>query len=84
MSLMMDNVNIIIFPMEHASQTFPDIWKGRDRFSSTKGRVIDHIAFSVDDVKQATAALKAKGIAVSADGFIDGPDGIRIELVQGR
>jgi catechol 2,3-dioxygenase-like lactoylglutathione lyase family enzyme len=81
MSVTMDNVNIIIFPMEHAKQTFPDIWKGRDRFVSTEGRVIDHIAFSVDDVKKATEALKAKGIAVSADGFIDGPDGIRIELV---
>jgi catechol 2,3-dioxygenase-like lactoylglutathione lyase family enzyme len=82
MSLTMDNVNIIIFPMEHAKQTFPEIWQGRDQFVSTKGRVIDHIAFSVDDLKQATAALRAKGIAVNADGFIDGPDGIRIELVQ--
>jgi catechol 2,3-dioxygenase-like lactoylglutathione lyase family enzyme len=81
MSLMMDNVNIIIFPIEHAKQTFPEIWKGRDQFASTQGRVIDHIAFSVDDVKNATEALKAKGIAVSADGFIDGPDGVRIELV---
>jgi catechol 2,3-dioxygenase-like lactoylglutathione lyase family enzyme len=81
MSVMMDNVNIIIFPMEHAKQTFPEIWKGRDRFVSTEGRVIDHIAFSVDDVKKATEALKAKGITVSPDGFIDGPDGIRIELV---
>jgi hypothetical protein len=74
-------VNIIIFPIEHARQTFPEIWKGRDQFASTQGRVIDHIAFSVDDVKKATEALKAKGIAVSAGGFIDGPDGVRIELV---
>jgi catechol 2,3-dioxygenase-like lactoylglutathione lyase family enzyme len=84
MSLTLDNINIIIFPMEHARQTFPEIWKGRDRFASTKGRVIDHIGFSVDDLKQATAALKAKGIAVGPDGFVGGPDGIRIELVQGR
>jgi catechol 2,3-dioxygenase-like lactoylglutathione lyase family enzyme len=83
MSLMMDNVNIIIYPMEHARQTFPELWKGRNQFASTQGRVIDHIAFSVDDVKKAAELLKAKGVAVSADGFIDGPDGIRIELVPG-
>ena len=82
MSLMMDNVNIIIFPMEHARQTFPEIWKGRDQFAPTQGRVIDHIAFSVDDLKQARELLKAKGIEVSPEGFIEGPDRIRIELVQ--
>lgn len=84
MSLMLDNVNIIIFPMEHARQTFPEIWKGRERFVSTQGRVIDHIAFSVDDLNKATELLKAQGVSVSPSGFIDGPDGIRIELVPGR
>lgn len=84
MSLMMDNVNIIIYPMEHARHTFPDIWKDRKAFAPTQGRVVDHIAFSVDNLKQASATLKAKGIAVSPEGFLDGPDGIRIELVQGR
>jgi catechol 2,3-dioxygenase-like lactoylglutathione lyase family enzyme len=80
-SVMMDNVNIIIFPMEHARQTFPELWKDRKSFESTKGRVIDHIAFSVDDLAAAKERLQKAGIAVDRDGFLEGPDGIRIELV---
>ena len=76
MSLMMDNVNIIIFPSGYL--------KDHTKFVSTQGRVVDHIAFGVDNVKQAAERLKAAGIAVSADGFLDGPDGMRIELVAGQ
>lgn len=82
MSLMMDNVNIIIFPIDHARKTFPEPWEGRSTFESTRGRVIDHIAFSVDDVNQAATLLRGRGVPVSADGFLEGPDRIRIELVQ--
>ncbi len=76
MSLLMDNVNIIIFPSGYL--------KDHTKFVPTKGRVVDHIAFSVDNIREASAKLQAAGIAVSADGFLDGPDGIRIELVQGQ
>jgi catechol 2,3-dioxygenase-like lactoylglutathione lyase family enzyme len=82
-SLTMDNVNIIIFPMEHARQTFPEIWKGRTGFDSTRGRVIDHIAFSVDNLAEAEERLRKEGVPVSADHFIEGPDKVRIELVEG-
>ena len=80
-SLLMDNVNIIIFPKEHARQTFPDVWKDRQTFESTKGRVVDHIAFSVDDVAATRERLRAAGIEVDKDGFVEGPDKVRIELV---
>ena len=80
-SLTMDNVNIIIFPMEHARQTFPELWKDRKAFESTKDRVIDHIAFSVDDLAAAKDRLRKAGIEVDRDGFLEGPDRIRIELV---
>jgi catechol 2,3-dioxygenase-like lactoylglutathione lyase family enzyme len=80
-SLMMDNVNIIIFPMEHARQTFPELWKDRKAFESSKNRAIDHIAFSVDDLRAAKERLHKAGIEVDREGFLEGPDGIRIELV---
>jgi catechol 2,3-dioxygenase-like lactoylglutathione lyase family enzyme len=80
-SLMLDNVNIIIFPMEHARQTFPELWKDRKAFESSKNRAIDHIAFSVDDLAAAKERLRKAGIEVSSDGFLEGPDKIRIELV---
>ena len=81
-SLMMDNVNIIIFPMEHARQTFPELWKDRKGFESTRNRVIDHIAFSVDDLAATRERLKKAGIQVDSEGFVEGPDRIRIELIQ--
>jgi hypothetical protein len=67
--------------MEHARQTFPTLWKDRKSFESTKNRAIDHIAFSVDDLGAAKERLKKAGIEVSGDGFLEGPDRIRIELV---
>ena len=66
-SLMIDNVNIIIFPIEYARQYRPQIWKDRTTFDSPRGRVIDHIAFEAD--------------TVPSGGFITGPDNIAIEIV---
>jgi predicted enzyme related to lactoylglutathione lyase len=80
-SFTMDNVNVIIFPMEHARQTFPELWKDRKTFESSKNRAIDHIAFSVDDLPAAKERLRKAGIEVDSDGFLEGPDRIRIELV---
>lgn len=93
-SLMMDNVNIIIFPIEYARQAMPE-WKDRTGFESSKGRVVDHVAFSVDNLADSLNILRKDGvkvteeIKVAADGkikraFIEGPDRIRIELVEGH
>lgn len=92
MSLMMDNVNFIIFPMEYAKTQWPELWKDRTDFESTSGHVTDHIAFSVDSVDQTLDRLKKDGVKIlepahtSGTGktaFIEGPDHIKIELVEG-
>jgi catechol 2,3-dioxygenase-like lactoylglutathione lyase family enzyme len=93
-SLMMDNVNIIIFPMEYAKKEWPDLWKGRTDFESTKGHTTDHIGFGVDNLDQTLERLQKDGVQVTdaprsvAGGkvkfaFIEGPDRMRIELVEG-
>ena len=95
MSLMMDNVNIIIFPWEYAQKEWPDLWKDRTDFESTKGHVTDHVGFGVDNLDQTLARLKSDGVKVTDEprsvaggkvkfAFIEGPDHIRIELVEGQ
>jgi len=95
MSLRMDNVNFIIFPMEYAKKEWPELWKDRSDFESTEGHVTDHIGFSVDGLEQTLERLKKDGVKVTdaprslAGGrlraaFIEGPDHVRIELVEGR
>ena len=94
-SLMMDNVNIIIFPIEYARQQWPEIWKQKNEFDSPKGRVIDHVAFSVDDLAATLKRLSDDGVKIVSkpakiegrdvtSAFIEGPDRILIELVQGH
>ena len=83
-SLIMDNVNLIIFPIEYARDAMPELWKDRKGFESTKGRVVDHIAFSVDHLPETLARLRKDGIQASDGNFIEGPDRIRIELIEGQ
>jgi catechol 2,3-dioxygenase-like lactoylglutathione lyase family enzyme len=93
--LQADNVSIIIYPVEYARVAFPKEWTGRKDFESTKGRVIDHIGFSVDNLQQTMKRLRADGVKItdeprSAAGgrvkyaLIEGPDHISIELVEGQ
>jgi catechol 2,3-dioxygenase-like lactoylglutathione lyase family enzyme len=85
-SLQMDNVNIIIFPVEYARDAMPDLWKDRVTFEPTKGRVVDHLAFSVDHLRETVERLRKDGVTVaeeSSSAFIEGPDKISIELVEG-
>ena len=95
MSLMMDNVNIIIFPMEYARNEWPDLWKDRTDLESTIGHTTDHIGFGVDNLEQTLERLKNDGVRVTDEprsvaggkvkfAFIEGPDHIRIELVEGQ
>ncbi|HYK17538.1 MAG TPA: VOC family protein [Bryobacteraceae bacterium] len=92
-SLQMDNVNIIIFPMEYAKTQWPELWKNRNDFESTRGHTVDHIAFGVDNLDETVARLKKDGVNIthgSLDGsnahdvFIEGPDHVSIELVEGQ
>jgi catechol 2,3-dioxygenase-like lactoylglutathione lyase family enzyme len=93
MSLMMDNVNIIIFPLELSKQSYPDQWKNGQTLTSTKGRAIDHVGFSVDNLADILEKLRKEGVKVTDEiksvpatkikyAFIEGPDKIRIELIE--
>ena len=93
MSLAMDNVNIIIYPVQHAPQSYPDQWKDRKELVSTKGRVIDHVGFSFDNLPEALERMRKDGVKVTDEirtfagmkyAFIEGPDKIRIEVVEGH
>ena len=80
-SFIMDNVNFIIYPIQYSRKGYANQWGGQTEMSSTKGRVVDHIAFSVDDVSATMARLRAEGVKILEPTFIEGPDYIRIELV---
>ena len=94
-SLVIDNVNIIIYPVQYSRKAYAADWPpGQTQISSTKGRVVDHIAFSVDNLAATIDRLTKEGVKVieriSTDergklkhAFIEGPDHIRIELVEG-
>jgi catechol 2,3-dioxygenase-like lactoylglutathione lyase family enzyme len=93
MSLMMDNVNFIIFPMEYAKTQWPELWKDRNDFESTSGHVTDHLGFSVENLNQTLERLKKDGVKVTdgphsspggAHAFVEGPDHVRIELVEDK
>lgn len=95
MSLAMDNVNIIIYPIEYPKKAYPDHWKGKTELESTKGRVVDHVGFSVANLPEALEKLRKDGVKVTDEirsvaggkikfAFIEGPDKIRIELIEGH
>jgi catechol 2,3-dioxygenase-like lactoylglutathione lyase family enzyme len=96
MSMMMDNVSIIIYPIEYSKKAHPDHWKkGQTEMDSTRGRVVDHVGFSVDNLAEALEMLRKAGVKVTDEiksvaggkikyAFIEGPDKIRIELVEGQ
>jgi catechol 2,3-dioxygenase-like lactoylglutathione lyase family enzyme len=87
------DVSMIVYPLEHLKATQPELWKDRTALVSTRGRVIDHLGFSVEDLDATLARLRAEGVEVTseprrvADGrlefaFITGPDQIAIELIE--
>lgn len=73
----------------------PSVWllaqKGDDAAPS-QGRAIDHLGWAVANVDAKIADLKAKGEKPTDSravrhlhvAFVDGPGGVRIEMVQGR
>jgi catechol 2,3-dioxygenase-like lactoylglutathione lyase family enzyme len=63
--------------------------------SATKGRVVDHVGFSFDNLAEALERMRKGGVKVTDEiksvaggkikyAFIEGPDKIRIELVEGH
>ena len=94
-SFNLDNVNVIIYPVEYARTDHWAPWDGRATFESTAGHVVDHIGISVDNLDEAMAKLKAAGVTIlnearSAAGgkikyaFIEGPDRMKIEVIEGH
>lgn len=94
-SFNIDNVNVIIFPIEYPKKAYANQWKDRTTFASTKGKSIDHIALSVDDLPARLKQLKTDGVKIlqeiktikgvkARSAFIEGPDNLLIELVEGH
>ena len=75
--------------------TNPSVWlmadKGDDSAPS-QGRAIDHLGWAVTNVDAKVSGLTAKGLKTVEPravrnlrvGFVEGPTGVRIEMVQGR
>jgi catechol 2,3-dioxygenase-like lactoylglutathione lyase family enzyme len=94
-SFTMDNVNVIIYPIEYARTSHMPGWENRKTFEPTKGRVVDHIGISVENLDDAIAALRKAGVTVTDEpksiaggkikyAFIEGPDKMRIEIIEGK
>ena len=75
--------------------TRPELWQDRTSFAPTRGRVIDHLAFSVDDLDSTLTRLRSEGVKMTTEprelargetrsAFIEGPDGVAIELIEDR
>jgi catechol 2,3-dioxygenase-like lactoylglutathione lyase family enzyme len=94
MSLMIDNVNLIIYPIQYSKQVYPNHWKpGQTAIAPSKGRVVDHVAFGVENLAEVLRTMRADGVKVTREArkiegtairsaFVEGPDHIRIELVD--
>jgi len=74
---------------------YGDIWllaaKAKGPVAATEGRSMDHLGWNFSNLDEAAVALKSKGVQFSLEprdyqnlriAFVDGPDGVRIELVQ--
>lgn len=94
-SMTMDDVNVIIYPVENAKAAFPDAWKGRDDLESSEGHSIDHLGFRVDNLEATLDRLKKDGVKILSPtrallegrikfAFVEGPDHIKIEVIEDR
>ncbi len=94
-SFNVDNVNIIIYPAAYPKQVYSAQWQGKTDFETTRGKAVDHIALSVDNLAVILKELKANSVKVTQEpknisgtkiksAFIEGPDKLAIELVEGH
>jgi catechol 2,3-dioxygenase-like lactoylglutathione lyase family enzyme len=91
--LLIDGVLFAWFPAGTAKGLYPKQWEGRTKLASNRGRVIDHFAFSVENLEETLTRLRKDNVKVTApprliprstvkSAFIEGPDGLEIELVE--
>jgi catechol 2,3-dioxygenase-like lactoylglutathione lyase family enzyme len=94
-SVTMDGVFLLWYPVEFAHGYYPQEWEGRADLEPQRGRVLDHLAFSVADLDRAVDRLRAEGVMITRaaqstlDGrlrsaFIAAPDEIEVEIVEGH
>jgi predicted enzyme related to lactoylglutathione lyase len=93
-SLMIDAVNLIIYPIGNSKDAFPEVWKGRAGIESSEGHAIDHFGLAVPDLDAALKRLRGAGVRVVTEparmgeglrsAMVEGPDKVRIELVEQR
>ena len=94
-SFMVDNVNFILYPAGYMEKQWPENWARHKQFATTKGRVIDHVGLSVDNLDETVARLKSEGVKVIGKSarfrqtkqraiMIVGPDRLSIQLVEGH
>ena len=88
-----NHVSMIVYPVEYLKTSGMPEFKGRTELAPTRGRVVDHIGFAVDNLDVAMTQLKAVGVKVTAEpraagpikfAFIEGPDQVAIELIEDK
>jgi catechol 2,3-dioxygenase-like lactoylglutathione lyase family enzyme len=90
-----DHVSMILYPIEYLKGHKPELWKNRTAFAPTRGRVIDHLGFSVDNLDATLGRLRKDGVKIVSEprsiangqiklAFIEGPDNVAIELLEDR
>lgn len=80
-----------VLPALKYGQVWLIVQQSNKELAPTKGRAIDHLGWNFSDLESASKELKGKGVNFTLDprpyknikiAFIDGPDGVRIELVE--
>jgi catechol 2,3-dioxygenase-like lactoylglutathione lyase family enzyme len=92
-SSQLDAVTFFWYPTAHAKALYGGQWKGRTGYASNRGRVIDHVAISVDNLDETLARLREQGVKVVSaprnvngmrTAFIQAPDNMELEIVEGH
>jgi len=88
-----NHVSMIVYPIEYLKTAGVPAFKDRTELAPTRGRVIDHLGFAVDNLEMTVAQMKAAGVKVTAEprsagpikfAFIEGPDQVAIELIEDK
>jgi catechol 2,3-dioxygenase-like lactoylglutathione lyase family enzyme len=92
-SSQLDAVTFFWYPTAHARALYGGQWKGRTQYATNRGRVIDHVGVSVDDLDATLARLRDEGVTVLAgprrrngvrSAFVQAPDNMELEIVEGH